>query len=107
MPTQAYNPPSPLETRWVSWPNSTASSIAPTATTANTRIPMVPAPASTAGIVKTPVPTMLPTTSPVAEVNPKARTLASLRGERGSGDVETPFGSGTIAGFMWLTLAPV
>ena len=31
---------------------------------------MVPAPAITAGIVKTPVPTMLPITKPVAEVRP-------------------------------------
>ena len=31
-------------------------------------MPMVPAPASTAGMVKTPVPTMLPMTRPVAEV---------------------------------------
>jgi hypothetical protein len=31
---------------------------------------MVPAPANTAGIVNTPVPTMLPMTSPVADVKP-------------------------------------
>ena len=44
---------------------------------------MVPAPASTAGIVNTPVPTMLPMTSPVAEVNPKAWAFSSFRGDNG------------------------
>ena len=33
---------------------------------------MVPAPASTAGMVNTPVPMTLPTTSPVADVRPSA-----------------------------------
>jgi hypothetical protein len=74
-------------TRLLSWPNSTARSIAPTAMTASTRIPMVPAPASTAGIVNTPVPTMLPTTSPVADVSPMAwalsRFLADIGGTGG------------------------
>ncbi len=54
----------------VSWPNSTASSIAPTPTTASTISELVPAAASTAGIVNTPVPMMLPITSPVADVRP-------------------------------------
>jgi hypothetical protein len=40
------------------------------AMTPSTMMPMVPAPAITAGIVKTPVPTMLPITRPVAEVRP-------------------------------------
>ena len=40
---------------------------------------MVPAPASTAGIVNTPVPTMLPMTSPVAEVSPRLWAFISLR----------------------------
>ena len=53
--------------------------MAPSAMTASTAMPIVPAPASTAGMVKTPVPTMLPITSPVAEVRPKAWAFASLR----------------------------
>lgn len=66
---------------------------------------MVPAPAKTAGIVKTPVPTILPTTSPVAEVSPMARDLSRSRAVRGGpGDgraADAPgvevivFGSGT------------
>ena len=67
---------------------------------------MVPAPASTAGIVNTPVPTMLPTTSPVAEVSPKAWALSLFRDEIGwsggagcpgtsrslGSDIESPYG---------------
>jgi hypothetical protein len=79
----------------VSCPNSAASSIAPTAITARTTMPIVSAPASTAGMVKTPVPTTLPTTSPVAEVNPKAWALALLRGERAIGGVGDIPDSGT------------
>ena len=71
-------PPSELGTRLVSWPNKTASSIAPTAITASTSSELVPAPASTAGMVNTPVPMMLPITSPVAEVSPRARAFAHL-----------------------------
>jgi hypothetical protein len=37
----------------------------------------------TAGMVKTPVPTMLPITRPVADVRPRLWALASLRGESG------------------------
>jgi hypothetical protein len=44
---------------------------------------MVPAPASTAGMVNTPVPTILPTTSPVADVSPKLRAFRSLRDKVG------------------------
>ena len=44
-------------------------------------MPIVPAPASTAGIVKTPVPTMLPMTSPVADVSPSAWAFCWFRGE--------------------------
>ena len=40
---------------------------------------MVPAPASTAGMVNTPVPMMLPMTSPVAEVRPSARAFCCAR----------------------------
>ena len=46
-------------------------------------MPIVPAPARTAGIVNTPVPTMLPITRPVADVRPKAWALASSRGVSG------------------------
>ena len=67
---------------------------------------MVPAPASTAGIVNTPVPTMLPMTSPVAEVSPMAWAFSLFRGDIGgpagtgcwgaSGsverDIESPYG---------------
>ena len=42
---------------------------------------MVPAPASTAGMVNTPVPTMLPMTSPVAEVSPRAWAFFWFRGD--------------------------
>jgi len=49
--------------------------MAPMATTASTSSELVPAPASTAGMVKTPVPMMLPMTRPVAEVRPKARAF--------------------------------
>ena len=49
---------------------------------------MVPAPAITAGIVNTPVPMMLPTTSPVADVNPKVCAFFWLRGD--SGDSGSP-----------------
>ena len=44
---------------------------------------MVPAPASTAGMVNTPVPTMLPTTSPVADVRPSEWAFFSLRADSG------------------------
>ena len=44
-------------------------------------MPMVPAPASTAGMVNTPVPTMLPMTSPVAEVSPSAWAFSWFRGD--------------------------
>jgi hypothetical protein len=57
--------------------------MAPTAMTPSTMIPMVPAPASTAGMVKTPVPTMLPMTKPVAEVSPRAWAFSLFRGESG------------------------
>jgi hypothetical protein len=40
---------------------------------------LVPAPASTAGMAKTPVPTMLPTTSPVADVRPRVLAFCSAR----------------------------
>ena len=46
-------------------------------------MPMVPAPASTAGMVNTPVPTMLPITSPVADVKPREWAFFSLRGDIG------------------------
>jgi len=59
----------------VSWPNKVASSIAPIAMTSSTSSELVPAPASTAGIVNTPVPMMLPTTNPVAEVSPRERAF--------------------------------
>ena len=60
---------------WSAGRTGTASSIAPTAMTASTMIELVPAPASTAGMAKTPVPTMLPTTRPVADVRPSARAF--------------------------------
>ena len=53
--------------------------MAPTAMTARTKMPMVPAPAKTAGMVNTPVPTMLPMTRPVAEVRPSEWALLSFR----------------------------
>ena len=43
----------------------------------------MPAPASTAGMVNTPVPTMLPMTSPVAEVSPNAWAFSLFRGDIG------------------------
>jgi len=43
------------------------------AMTPRTRRELVPAPARTAGMVKTPVPMMLPMTRAVAEGRPKAR----------------------------------
>jgi hypothetical protein len=58
-----------------SWPNSTASSIAPTAIAASTNRELMPAPARTAGMVNTPVPMMLPMTRAVAEVRPSARAF--------------------------------
>ena len=45
---------------------------------------LVPAPAITAGIVKTPVPMMLPTTSAVAEGSPNACARRSM------GDMASP-----------------
>ena len=60
-------------------------------------MPIVPAPASTAGIVNTPVPTMLPTTSPVADVRPKVWAFFSLRADMaGSGGRAEPGGSGGL-----------
>ena len=47
--------------------------MAPIEIATSVRIELVPAPAITAGIVKTPVPMMLPTTSAVAEVSPSFR----------------------------------
>ena len=57
----------------------TASSVAPSAMTPRVSSELVPAPARTAGIAKTPVPMMLPMTSPVAEVSPSARAFCWLR----------------------------
>lgn len=68
----------------MSWPNSRASSIAPIAITPSTTIELVPAPASTAGMAKIPVPTMLPITRPVAEVRPRALAFCSARLGMGS-----------------------
>jgi hypothetical protein len=65
-----------LGTLRVSWPNMTASSIAPTPITASVTSELVPAPASTAGIANIPVPMMLPITSPVAEVMPMERAFS-------------------------------
>ncbi len=53
------------------------------AMTPRTTSDMVPAPAITAGMVNTPVPTMLPMTSPVAEVSPREWALAWFRGDTG------------------------
>ena len=49
--------------------------------TARTAMPMVPAPAITAGMVNTPVPTMLLMTSEVAEVSPRAWAFSCSREE--------------------------
>ncbi len=80
------------------------------AITPRTMRDMVPAPASTAGIVNTPVPTMLPITSPVAEVTPRACAFSSLRwlsgrgagagatGVAGTEDMMSPFGRPRRAG---------
>ena len=46
---------------------------------------MVPAPASTAGMVNTPVPMMVPMTRPVADVRPSARAFCSFLGDIGDG----------------------
>ena len=48
--------------------------------TPRTMIEIVPAPAMTAGIVNTPVPTMLPMTSAVAEGKPRARAALAAGG---------------------------
>src|SRR5450755_4370480 len=71
-------PPSEFGTRLVSWPNKVARTMAPRAITPSTSSELVPAPARTAGITNTPVPMMLPTTSPVAEVTPRARAFCSV-----------------------------
>jgi len=73
--------PSLLGTRLVSWPNRVASSMAPTAMTPSTMIPMVPAPARTAGMVNT-------RSHDAADDQAVARSgqgvgLLRLRGERG------------------------
>jgi hypothetical protein len=59
-------------------------------------MPEVPAPANTAGMVNTPVPTMLPMTSPVAEVKPREWAFFSLRGDNGglSGGSDSPEAGG-------------
>lgn len=59
-------------------PNNTASSIARTSITASVTSELVPAPASTACSVKTPVPTILSITRAVEELTP------SSAAERGS-----------------------
>ena len=59
-------------------------------------MPMVPAPAMTAGMVKTPVPTMLPMTRPVADVSPRVWAFCSLRGESAG-----PSGAGGGGGAAW------
>src|ERR1039458_7598442 len=51
--------------------------------TPSTRIRREPTPTSAAGIVTTPGPTMLPTTSPVAEVSPMAWALSLFRADIG------------------------
>jgi hypothetical protein len=58
-----------------------ASSVAPSAMTPRVSSELVPAPASTAGIAKIPVPMILPMTSPVAEVSPSARAFCWLRSD--------------------------
>ena len=55
-------------------------------------MPMVPAPAMTAGMVNTPVPTMLPMTRPVAEVRPRAWAFFRFRRERGGPGGSVPSG---------------
>ena len=60
--------------------------MAPTATTPSTISELVPAAASTPGIVNTPVPMMLPTTSPVAEVRPSPWSCSGLAGDAGWAD---------------------
>ncbi len=61
--------------------------MAPSAMTASTISELVPAPASTAGMVNTPVPMMLPITRPVADVSPRARAFCWFRGDiPGGGD---------------------
>ena len=56
-------------------------------------MPIVPAPAITAGIVNTPVPTMLPMTRPVADVRPRAWALLSFAGDSRS-EVDDTLGAG-------------
>jgi hypothetical protein len=58
-----------------------ARTVAPIAITPSTSSELVPALASTAGIVNTPVPMMLPMTRPVADVSPRARAFSWLRGD--------------------------
>jgi hypothetical protein len=79
----------------VSWPNSTASSIAATPTTASTISELVPAAAITAGIVNTPVPMMLPITSPVADVRPSPRSCSWLADDTGWARPSGGCGAGT------------
>jgi len=69
-----------------------ASSVAPTAMTPSVSSELVPAPARTAGIAKTPVPMMLPMTSPVAEVSPSARAFCWLRGDISPRGIGAPRG---------------
>ena len=59
--------------------------MAPTAMTASTSSDIVPAAASKAGMVNTPVPMMLPMTRPVAEVSPSARAFSWFRGDSSCG----------------------
>jgi hypothetical protein len=58
---------------------------------------MVPAAASTAGNVNTPVPTMLPITRPVAQVSPRVRVSPSPRVLPPSGEIGCS-GGRTVAG---------
>jgi hypothetical protein len=60
---------------------------------------IVPAPAMTAGIVKTPVPTMLPTTSAVADVRPNECALYESLDD-GSVDIGAWSGSKGTTGLM-------
>src|SRR5437763_8245119 len=64
--------------RFVSWPNMMPSSSAPTEIAMSVTIELLPAPAITAGIVKMPVPMMLPITSAVADGNPSARAAPCI-----------------------------